>query len=162
MGSGQEGVNMNLAIEIDNKHFTCRVAAIILVKNQILMVKHKDYPCYYTVGGKVKINESTEDAIIREIKEETGIDYEIENLSFVQERFFNFNNQEQHEIVFYYKTKENINTKNLNNKYTDQGENEMMYLLDINNLSNFNIVPTFFKEIQLNNISGLKHIVTRE
>jgi hypothetical protein len=37
-----------------------------------------------------------------------------------------------------------------------------MYLLDINNLSNFNIVPTFFKEIQLNNISGLKHIVTRE
>ena len=162
MGSGQEGVNMNLAIEIDNKHFTCRVAAIILVENQLLMAKHKDYPCYYTVGGKVQINESTENAIIREIKEETGIDYEIENLSFVQERFFNSNNQQQHEITFYYKTKENTNTKNLVNKYTDQGENEKLYLLDINNLSNLNIVPTFFKEILFNNIGGLKHIVTRE
>ena len=119
---------MNLVIEIDNKHFTCRVAAIIILENQILMVKHKDYPLYYTVGGKVKINESTEDAIIREIKEETGIDYEIEKLTFIQERFYNFNNQEHHEIIFYYKTKENINTINLANKYTDQGENEMMYL----------------------------------
>jgi len=82
------------------------------------MVKHRDYSCCYTVGGKVRINESTEDAIIRQIKEETGIDYAIENLSFVQERFFTYNNQEQYEITFYYRTKENINTKNLMNKYT--------------------------------------------
>ena len=157
-----DAANMNLTIEIDSKHFTLRVAAIILEKNQILMAKHKDYPCYYTIGGKVQINESTEDAIIREIKEETGIDYEIENLSFVQERFFTSNNQEQHEITFYYKTKENINTKNLMDKYTDQGENEKLCLLDISNLSNLNIVPTFFKEMQFNNIGGLKHIVTRE
>jgi ADP-ribose pyrophosphatase YjhB (NUDIX family) len=162
MGSGQEGTKMDLAFEIDNKHFTCRVAAIILEKNQILMAKHKDYPCYYTVGGRVKINESTEDAIIREIKEETGIDYEIENLSFVQERFYTSSNQEQHEITFYYKTKENIKTKNLENKYSDQGENEKLYLLDIDNLNSFNVVPTFFKDIQLNNLSGLKHILTRE
>ena len=153
---------MNLAVEVDNKHFTCRVAAIIIIENQLLMVKHKDFPCYYTVGGKVKINESTEEAVIREIKEETGIDYEVENLIFIQERFFNFNNQEQHEIIFYYETKENINTKFLADKYTDQGYDEMMYLLDIDNLREFNIIPTFFKDIQFKNISGIKHIITRE
>lgn len=153
---------MNLAVEIDNKQFRCRVAAIIIVENQLLMVKHKDFPCYYTVGGKVKINESTEEAIIREIKEETGIDYEIENLIFIQERFFSFNNQEQHEIIFYYKVKENINTKFLANQYTDQGDDEMMYLLDIGNLRELNIIPAFFKDINFYNLSGIKHIITRE
>lgn len=153
---------MDLAFKIDNKHFTCRVAAIILFKNKILMVKYKDYPFYYTPGGRVKINESTEDAMIREIKEETGDDYEIENLSFVQERFYTADNQDKHEIVFFYKTKENPKTKNLGNKYTDQGEYEKLYLLDIDNLCRLNVRPTFFKEIQLNNVIGLKHIVTRE
>lgn len=153
---------MDLAFKIDNRHFTCRVAAFILEKDQILMARNKNFPCYYTVGGAVKINESTEDAIIREIKEETGIDYEIENLSFVQERFFNVNNQDQHEITFFYQMKRNINTKNLMNKYTDQGEDEMLYLLDISNLSNLNIVPAFLQEIQFDDINRLKHIITRE
>ena len=153
---------MKLAYEIDTKHFTCRAAAIILEKNQILMAKHKDLPCYYTPGGNVQINECTEDAVTRELKEETGIDYEIEHLSFVQERFYNANNQDQHEITFFYKMKENINTKNLNNTYTDQGENEMLYLLDIADLRDFTIVPAFIKEVQFTNLSGLQHIVTRE
>ena len=146
-------------------HPRVAVGAFVFKDDKVLLVRRAKAPSedlWAIPGGKVRLGESLKKAAEREIKEETGIDYEIENLSFVQERFFNFNNQEQHEIIFYYKTKENINIKNLINKYTDQGENEMMYLLDNNNLSNFNIVPTFFKEIQFKNISGLKHIVTRE
>lgn len=72
------------------------------------------------------------------------------------------NNEEQHEIIFYYKAKENINAKFLANKCTDQGDDEMMYLLDIDNLRELNIIPAFFKDIQFDNFSGIKHIITRE
>jgi len=155
-------MEMNLSFEADNRHFVYRAAGIILVENQLLMIKHKDYPCYYTVGGKVKFNESSEEAIIREMKEETGLDYEIERLAFVQERFFNLDDREQHEIIFYYYIKENINTKKLDHQYTDQGENEMMYLLDIDNIKDLNIIPEFFKNVHFDNINGIKHIISQE
>lgn len=68
--------------------FTYRVAAIIIKDNKLLMAKHEDYPCYYTVGGKVRINETSEEAVIREAYEETGIEFQTDRLSFIQERFF--------------------------------------------------------------------------
>ena len=58
--------------------FTYRVGAIIIKDNKLLMVKNEDYPYYYTVGGKVKINESSEEAVIREAFEETGVALEID------------------------------------------------------------------------------------
>ena len=45
--------------------FTYRVAAIIIKDKKLLMAKHEDYPCYYTVGGKVRINETSEEASVR-------------------------------------------------------------------------------------------------
>ncbi|QHQ63847.1 NUDIX domain-containing protein [Anaerocolumna sedimenticola] len=46
-------------------------------------------PCYYTVGGAVKIKETSEEAVIREVYEETGVNFEIDRLVFIQERFLN-------------------------------------------------------------------------
>ncbi|QSX05921.1 NUDIX hydrolase [Sedimentibacter sp. zth1] len=49
-------------------------------KNQILLVKNS-YKCIYTIpGGQVEIGENLNDALIREIKEETGIDISVEKL----------------------------------------------------------------------------------
>ena len=43
---------------------------------------------YYSVGGRVKFGESLEKAVLREVKEETGIEAEIDRMAFVHENFF--------------------------------------------------------------------------
>lgn len=49
-------------------------------KNEILLVKHRDKEIYTIPGGQVEIGENLIDALVREIKEETGIDAEVNKL----------------------------------------------------------------------------------
>ena len=61
------------------------------------------------------MNEKAEEAVIREVFEETGIQYEIESLVVIHENFFDENNSmlkglNCHEICFY---KRNIRNQKL-------------------------------------------------
>jgi 8-oxo-dGTP pyrophosphatase MutT (NUDIX family) len=152
----------NIAFKTNKGCFTYRVAAIIIKDNKLLMAKHEDYPCYYTVGGKVRINETSEEAVIREAYEEAGIEFQIDRLSFIQERFFEITGEHHHEIVFYFLMKENTKIDLPNNSFTDQGTKESLHWLTIESLYKTYIIPEFFKTKLLNNIIGIEHIVSKE
>lgn len=72
---------------------------------QVLMVKNKgSHGSYYTLpGGRVEKGETLQEAAIRETKEETGIDIEIEGIIFVNEAFIE--NVKQHSIFITFKGK---------------------------------------------------------
>lgn len=58
-------------------------------KNEILLVKSRDKEIYTIPGGQVEIGENLTNALIREIKEETGIRFKNEtvyiiNVNYVQ------------------------------------------------------------------------------
>jgi len=56
----------------------CTVDAIIEVKGGIILIKRKNPPYGWAIpGGFVDYGESLEDAIVREAKEETGLDIEL-------------------------------------------------------------------------------------
>ncbi|MBL4937757.1 NUDIX domain-containing protein [Clostridium sp. YIM B02515] len=152
----------DLAFKTNQGCFTYRVAAIIIKDNKLLMAKHEDYPCYYTVGGKVRINETSEEAVIREAYEETGIEFQIDRLSFIQERFFEMAGKHYHEIVFYFLMKENPKIDLSNRSFTDQGPKESLNWLPIEGLDETYIIPEFFKTKLLDNIVGIEHIVSKE
>ncbi|MDP2649343.1 MAG: NUDIX domain-containing protein [bacterium] len=73
-----------------------RVAAVIIKDNKILLMRRfKNGQKYFVFpGGGVEENESIENALIREIKEEFDIDIKIEKLLFQNE------NQGRQEIYF--------------------------------------------------------------
>ena len=54
------------------EHISCRAAVLIIKDNIILTAKNIDHPCYYIVGGGIEFNESSKEAIAREIFEEIG------------------------------------------------------------------------------------------
>jgi len=61
-----------------------RVGAIIMKDGKILMVGNANRPEYlYTVGGRIQFGETAEEAVIREVYEETGVRMEVERLGFV-------------------------------------------------------------------------------
>ncbi|ERI95402.1 hydrolase, NUDIX family [Clostridiales bacterium oral taxon 876 str. F0540] len=152
----------NIAFETNQGCFTYRVATIILKDDKLLMAKRKDYPCYYTVGGKVRINETSEEAIIREAYEETGIEFQIDKLLFIQERYFEIKGKHHHEIVFYYLMKEKFNIDLCCRSFTDQGPKESLHWLPIKSLDETYIIPEFFKTKLLGNIVSIEHIVSKE
>ena len=152
----------NIAFKTNQGCFTYRVAAIIIKDNKLLMAKHEDYPCYYTVGGKVRINETSEEAVIREAYEETGIGFQIDRLSFIQERFFEIGGEHHHEIVFYFLMKEKTNIDLSCKNFTDQGPKESLHWLPIESLDKTYIIPELFKTKLLDNIIGIEHIVSKE
>jgi len=49
-----------------------RAAALIVKDNKLLVAKNAQHPLYYTIGGAVEINETSQEAAIREVYEELG------------------------------------------------------------------------------------------
>ena len=85
---------MDLDIVLDNdKRFIARCAAIIYNKDKtkVLMFNFKDY--YMLPGGRIEFNETSLDAIKREIKEETGYDLKF-TFKGVQENFLRKDNKD--------------------------------------------------------------------
>ena len=55
-----------------HKHFTS--TGYVIYKNQVLLHLHKKINKYLPPGGHLEINETPIEAVLREVKEETGLD----------------------------------------------------------------------------------------
>ena len=140
---------------------TMRAAALIIRDNKFLAAKSTDYDCYYTIGGGIKVSETSEEAVIREVYEETGYSLEIERLAFVQERFLEVDKQPYHEIAFFYLMKDNADMNISDSSFTDQ-QKETLHWLPLNDLSKINIVPGFLRTKSFENITAIDHIISKE
>lgn len=60
--------------------FRYRVGAIIIEDGCVLVAGNDKENYYYSVGG-VHMNEKAEDAVLREVMEETGVAYQIDRLA---------------------------------------------------------------------------------
>ena len=151
---------MDICFKTPNEIFSLRAAALIIDNNRLLIIKNEDLNCFYTIGGGIQENESSDKAVIRELYEETGYDFEAEKLLFIQERFYKAENSCHHEIVFFYLMKE-IDFEIQNGMITDR-QNEHLYWIPIEDLENINLVPTFLKTALRNIPDEITHIISYE
>lgn len=68
--------------------FRYRVGAMIIAEGYALFTYNDNAGYYYTVGGGVHIGERSEEAVVREVFEETGENFEIERPICLVENFF--------------------------------------------------------------------------
>lgn len=95
---------MDLTLSVGDTTLNIRVAVLVRTKNGIILEKNK-LGYYFLVGGRIKVNESSEQAVRREVMEEIGIDIREMRLKAVIENFFNqesHGNRPVHEICFIY------------------------------------------------------------
>ena len=83
-----------------NTVFGIRATALILQNRKLLATKDKDK--YYTIGGAIQVNERTEDAVVREVREELGVKAQVGQLAFVVENHFEEDGIYYHNIEFHY------------------------------------------------------------
>lgn len=150
----------------DDKWFRYRAAAIIIEEGCVLFAGNELDDYFYSVGGSVHMGETSEDAVVREVYEETGIRYEIDRLAVIHENYFrgssgSITGMECHEICLYYLMKPKGNKQLFSDSYT-QGIKEEMHWIPIEDLGKDKAFPSFLKDYLEKEHCGIEHIVTDE
>lgn len=146
--------------------FNYRVGVIITNGSKILMARNPSSPraYYYSVGGRVKFGESLADAVLREAKEETDIDCEIDRLAAIHENFFHDDDGTPfHEISVFFTIKPNEKLLALEDGHeTDHGPGgEYLEWVDPA-ACQIPIYPEFFKTLDFSREREVKHFLSRE
>ncbi len=141
-----------------------RTVGVLVKNNKILVQRDKDGNEYALPGGHIKIGETLEDGLIREYKEETGIDIRIKHMLWSEECFWECGGRQAHNIAFYYLIEECDGFE-----IPDVGEfvshkdncNVVIGWMDIDQIQNVVIYPEFLKN-EIHNLNGqIKHFISK-
>ena len=140
-----------------------RVGAIIMKDGKILMVGNESADYLYSVGGRLKFGETAEEAIIREVFEETGIKMEIDRLGFIHENYFIGDSPAKlgkliYEISFYFYMKVPNDFALICDSFTENESKE--FLKWVSPDEDIKMFPAFFKTELLSPTNTVKHFVT--
>jgi len=148
----------------DGNWFRYRATAIIIENDCILLASNEASDYYYSVGGGVHLGETAEEAVIREVLEETGVEYEIDRLAFIHENFFCGSGSTAgllcDEIAFYFLMKSKGSQELKSDSVCAEGK-EYMNWIPICELKNHTVYPTFFMEKLKDMPKQIEHIVTK-
>lgn len=158
-------MNRDMAVQCEDGLINIRVGAIILKDGKLLMVGNQRSNYLYSVGGRIKFGETAEQAVVREVFEETGVKMEIERLGFVHENYFfgdaptNFGKL-IYEISFFFYMKVPDDFMPKCDSFTEDDSKEYLKWISLNDKQK--IYPEFFKTELQNPKNGVQHFVTDE
>lgn len=143
-------VRNSIKIKNDNLNFKFRVSGIIIKNNKILFVDMDDSDFWCLPGGYVELGETTEQACLRELKEEVGIYFKIDKYCGVIENFYkNKYNRKIHEISFYYTVSpvDELITNDFKVVENDKGRNIKLNFkwINIDDIDKYDIRPSSLK-----------------
>lgn len=154
----------DMCVACDDGILNIRVGAIIIKDGKFLMVgNERNY--LYSVGGRIKFGETAEEAVIREVFEETGVKLEIDRLGFIHENYFrgdapyNFGKL-IYEISFYFYMKVPSNFAPVSASFTEDGIKEHLVWVSFDD--DIKIYPEFFKTELINPTDTVKHFISDE
>jgi 8-oxo-dGTP pyrophosphatase MutT (NUDIX family) len=158
-------MGQDITLPIEDGYVNVRVGAIIEKDGKILMVGNDTADYCYSVGGRIQFGESAEDAVRREVLEETGWELEIDRLGFIQEDFFLGDSPAKrgkliYEIGFYFYMKTPGDFAPRCESLTEEGRGE--HLEWISPDTEKTIYPAFFRTMASDPVPYVRHVVTDE
>jgi ADP-ribose pyrophosphatase YjhB (NUDIX family) len=137
-------IPVDLTFKVKGGTFNYRVGAVIIHNGKLLLMKNAEEPYYYTVGGRVRFNETTEETVVREVREEIGVSLKIDRFLFFQEQFFDgkVTGTHIHELGVYYLMKDSPDLENLEcHSVTARGVAEELCWIPLEETGKYYIVP---------------------
>ncbi len=142
----------DIKIESEKTCFVYRVAAVIIHDNKILLQKTENFDYISFIGGKCQIGETSVEAVLREVIEETGIKCEYVKTRGIIENFFHseFDGNNRHEIDIFLQLKI-IDKKYLNMdiipNQEDNAYSQHYEWFDLNNIDKINLKPNIAVDV---------------
>lgn len=158
-------MNSDMTVPCDQGFINIRVGAIILKDGKFLMVGNERSDYLYSVGGRVKFGETAEEAVIREVFEETGVKMEIDRLGFIHENYFLGDSPAKagkliYEISFFFYMKVPEDFSPVSDSFTEDDSKE--YLTWISQDEKRQFYPEFFRTELLHPTDSVRHFLTDE
>lgn len=102
MGVRSGNIGTDILFRTDDFIFSYRVAGILIHDGKVLLQRPRFNDGYSIPGGHISFGETTAETLIREYKEEIGLDIAIERLILVGENFWSWDGKPCHQICLYY------------------------------------------------------------
>jgi ADP-ribose pyrophosphatase YjhB (NUDIX family) len=149
---------MDISLFINGFKFNLRVGAVVTHGDRILLcnIKGRDY--WFLPGGRIKTNESSLDAIERELFEELGEGYRVVRPLVCAENFFENDATLFHEICFFYEVQwlcDRI-TKHREKDY------EIFEWVEMKDMAKYNLKPEVIKNYILEKRNGTELVIQRD
>ena len=153
----------DLTLPVDDGVLNVRVGAVILRDGKFLMVGNRRAPYLYSVGGRIRFGETAEQAVRREVFEETGVSMEVDRLGFVHENFFysdagKTRGKLYYEISLFFYMKVPADFRPSSGSAASDGSGEFLEWISPDEERTF--YPSFFRTELRNPSPDVRHIVT--
>lgn len=154
---------MDVVFKSENKVFNLRVAGIWIENGHVLIHRLASDTIWSLPGGRIKFNEESRLSLKREIKEELGIEIEIDQMMWTVENFFSYKGNDIHEVGLYYKiNSENKLTNSLNESfYGIEGDRLIFKWVSLENLEEIELYPEFLRK-KLKEVSTENHFIVKD
>ncbi len=158
-------MNKDMCVPCEDGIINIRVGAIIMRDGKILMVGNERADYVYSVGGRIKFGETAEEAIIREVFEETGVKMEIDRLGFIHQNYFYGDAPSNlgkliYEISFYFYMKVPDGFTPISESFTEDYIKETLKWVSPDD--DIIIYPTFFRTELKNPINTVRYFSNDE
>ena len=158
-------MNKDMCVACDDGILNIRVGAIIMKDGKILMVGNERANYLYSVGGRIKFGETAEEAIVREVFEETGVKMEIDRLGFVHENYFYGDAPSNlgkliYEISFFFYMKVPSDFAPISESFTEDNSKEHLKWVSLD--EDIKMYPEFFRTELKNQADTVKHLIKDE
>lgn len=154
---------MIITIKKEDMRFGVRVGAIIYNEDKSkILLENQDNERYMFPGGRIDVYEDSENAIVRELKEELNLNANLK-LKYIVEMFLKSSKTKYHEIGFYYLTI--IKEELIKNNFNSLDSNAVFEWVSIQELEKYNILAKPIKDKIINNeisTEKLERIIYRE
>ena len=153
-------MKQDMCVTCDDGILNIRVGAILMKDGRILMVGNERSNYLYSVGGRIKFGETAEEAVVREVLEETGVKLEVDRLGFVHENYFYGDAPTNlgkliYEISFYFYMKVPSNFAPVSDSFTEDSSKEFLRW-------DIKMYPTFFRTELKNPTDTVKYFMNDE
>lgn len=156
-------VKKDWMFETDRYICDLRAAAVLVKNHKILVQREKDGNVYALPGGHIRIGETLEAGLIREIAEEVGAKIECRRLLWSEECFWEWNGKQVHNIAFYYLAEPCESLAIADEAFIPQKDNGNVLIgwMPIGEIQNATIYPEFLKQEIFHLNAPIKHFVSR-
>lgn len=156
---------MDMTLPCADGYVNLRVGAILIRDGKFLMVGNEGSDYLYSVGGRIRFGETAEEAVVREVWEETGAHLSVQHLGFVHENYFvgdsgSVLGKTIYEVSFYFYMEVPEDFAPRQQSFTEDGRREYLAWASPDDLRT--IYPAFFRTELCKAQAGVRHIVTDE
>ena len=135
-----------ISLSVGDALFNYRAAGVAILNNKVLMHKTPRDNFWSLPGGRAELFEFSNETVVREMHEETGLEVAVGDLLWVSENFFVYNHVRHHEIGFYYKMQIH-NLQNQDDFIGTEGNDDLLFKwIDLSEIASTLVYPRFLVE----------------